>query len=87
MSLQYVRAKVTGSLPLRDCITRDPVEPGGVVRLYPRPLGGDRPRCPRHPKKGVRKDAEACLCHTTLLEPLVESGAIELLPEQAKGKS
>lgn len=86
--MQYVRAKVTGSRPIRDCLTREAVEPGGEVRLYPRQIGVPAPACARHPKKGVRRSSEACTCHTTVLEPLLESGAIELIEDKgAKAKS
>lgn len=75
--MQYVRAKVAGPLPMRDALTREQVEPGDYVVLLVRdPLASKLPRCPRHPKRGIRKPDEACSCHATLLDPLLETGAI-----------
>lgn len=72
----YVRAKVTGPAPIRDVLTRESVDEGGFVVLLVREPGPDLPRCPRHPKKGVRNAEAACLCHGTLIDTLVEQGAI-----------
>lgn len=81
--MQYVRARVTGPLPIRDSVTRESVEPGGVVRLLVRDPNANRlPRCPRHPVRGVRRPVETCICGSVLIDPLVTSGAIELVPDE-----
>lgn len=84
----YVRARVTGVMPIRDARTRESVTEGGIVTLMVRPLGTEKvPRCPRHPRKGTLVADQTCICGATVIEPLVESGAIELLddePEQAE---
>ncbi|HEY9414191.1 MAG TPA: hypothetical protein VIQ30_05490 [Pseudonocardia sp.] len=83
MTVQYVRARVTGPLPIRDSVTRESVEEGGIVRLLARDPNANRlPRCPRHPVKGVRRPEQTCICGSVLIEPLVASGAIEILPDE-----
>lgn len=73
---QYVRAKVTGDAPVRDALTREPVNPGGEVTLLVREPGSGRVTCPRHPKKGANNPKLRCLCGGTLIDPLVEQGVI-----------
>lgn len=87
----YVRARVTGRLPIRDAVTREPVQFGGEVRLLPRdPNAGVEP-CARHPRKGRAQPKQSCTCGTTLIDPLIEAGAIELIQDEPsdkpKGKS
>lgn len=71
----YVRAKVTGDVPLRDALTRESVQPGGEVTLIVRQIGEDPPKCRRHPKRGAYDLKQRCVCHTTVLE-LLPPGAI-----------
>lgn len=78
----YVRARVVGPMPVRDSVTRESVGTGGIVQLLVRdPDTTKLPTCPRHPKKGVRRSEQTCICGAVLIDPLVESGAIELLPD------
>jgi hypothetical protein len=75
---EYVRATVTGGLPVRDAITRESVGEGGEVRLLVRPADGNKPpRCNRHPRKGTVLPQVMCTCAGTLLEPLIASGSID----------
>jgi hypothetical protein len=76
---RYVRATVTGEVPIRDSLTRESVEPGGTVVLLVREPGTEKaPPCPRHPKKraGFSNPAEPCYCGGIVIEFLVEQGAI-----------
>ena len=74
---RYVRATVTGEVPIRDVFTRESVEPGGQVVLLVRESGTRKPPlCPRHPKKGLQDDAKPCYCGGTVIEWLVKEGAI-----------
>lgn len=85
MAYRYVRARVTGARPIRDVHTRESVGEGGIVTLRVRPPGADAkslPRCPRHPKKGTRHAELECTCGSTLLEPLLATGAIELVADE-----
>ena len=75
--VRYVRAKVTGLDPVRDVLTRQSLPPGGTVVLLVREPGTQRPpACPRHPRKGFQNPRERCLCHGTIIEALLEQGAI-----------
>lgn len=88
MAYSYVRARVTGARPIRDAVTRESVGEGGIVTLRVREPGAQKlPPCPRHPKRGVRLAELECTCGSTLLEPLLASGAIELLPDEPAGKA
>ena len=86
----YVKAKVTGDVSIRDAVTREPVQPGGEVTLLVRVPGMPLESCPRHPKRGVNDPKQQCVCHSTLIDPLVEGGLIELTKTEAakaeKGK-
>lgn len=77
METKYVRATVTGIGPIRDALTRESVPTGGTVVLLVREPGTQKPPpCPRHPRKGIHDPNKRCLCHGTLLQPLLEQGAI-----------
>lgn len=79
----YVRARVTGAMPIRDSVTRESIGEGGTVTLLVRdPATTKLPVCARHPKKGVRHAEQTCICGAVLLDPLIEAGAIEILPDE-----
>ena len=83
MAYRYVRARVTSARPIRDVHTRESVGEGGIVTLRVREPGTQKlPPCPRHPKKGVRLAELECTCGSTLLEPLLATGAIELVTDE-----
>lgn len=82
MAYRYVRARVTSPRAIRDVHTRESVGEGGVVTLRVREPGEKLPPCPRHPKKGIRLGELECTCGSTLLEPLLATGAIELLADE-----
>ena len=73
---EYVRATVSGPVPIRDALTRESVPPGGEVVLLVRKPGQSLPRCPRHPKRGVNHAKQRCLCGGTVIEWVVEQGLI-----------
>jgi hypothetical protein len=76
----YVRARVIGAMPIRDAVTRESVTEGGIVRLLPRVPGTGRlPTCARHPRRGVVLQRSTCTCGGTLIDALVECGAVEVL--------
>jgi hypothetical protein len=75
----YVRATVSGDVPIRDVLTRESVEPGSSVVLLVREPGSEVPRCPRHPKRlnAVAPVAgEPCYCHGTVMDQLVADGVL-----------
>ena len=83
----YVKAKVTGDVSIRDAKTRESVPPGGEVTLLVRVPGAPLESCPRHPKRAPQDPKQDCYCHSTLIDPLVEGGLIELTkPEAAKAE-
>lgn len=74
---RYVRATVTGEAPIRDVLTRESVETGGQVVLLVRDIGTPKPPpCPRHPKKGFPTGVQPCYCGGTVIEFLIQAGAI-----------
>jgi hypothetical protein len=84
---EYVRARVTGRLPIRDAATRESVPFGGEVRLLARQRGTGNELCARHPRSGIDEPKQPCTCGSAVVELLVAGGHIELIPEEkSKGK-
>lgn len=74
---RYVRATVTGEVPIRDVLTRESVPPGQTVTLLVREPGTQKlPPCPRHPKRRPQDNTQPCYCGGTVIEFLLEQGAI-----------
>jgi hypothetical protein len=84
---EYVRARVTGRLPIRDAVTRESVPYGGEVRLLARQPHTSSELCARHPKPGGDQPKQPCTCGTTVIDLLVSAGAVELIADKPKGKA